>query len=358
MRCSYCFYKELSKGRDLPPRRLMDQDTLSLVIGKALSYSTGSCTIAFQGGEPTLAGLGFFESVIRYQNQYNVNNVIIKNTIQTNGYDLGEKWAAFFSKHDFLVGVSLDGTRESHNSSRKDRHGGETFSHVLKTIHDFKKHKVSFNILTVINANTARKAEDIYRFYKRSRFEYIQFIPCLDPFGAEPVAGHSLTPVLFEVFLKTLFDIWYKDVIDGEAIRVNLFENYIAMLLGFPPETCGSGGTCSYQNIVEADGVVYPCDFYALDSYSIGNLLHNDFDEINQRRKELQFIEYSGTVNEKCKECGYFKLCRGGCRRHRESVHGEGLRLNIFCDAYHSFFEYAIDRLQVLARRILPISER
>ena len=74
---------------------------------------------------------------------------------------------------------------------------------------------------------------------------------------------------------------------------IRQFENYIEMLLGFPPEACGMAGVCGMQHVVEADGSVYPCDFYVLDGYRLGNLCTDSLEEINRRREALGFVQQS-----------------------------------------------------------------
>ncbi|HBI72410.1 MAG TPA: hypothetical protein DEG06_08350 [Lachnospiraceae bacterium] len=114
------------------------------------------------------------------------------------------------------------------------------------------------------------------------------------------------------------------------------------MLLRMQPDVCGMSGICSCQHVVEADGEVYPCDFFVLDEYKLGNLNLVSYEEINKKRKELRFIEKSSIIHEDCKECRYYAICRGGCRRYRNSK-------NFFCTAYYEFFDYTIRRLENIA---------
>ena len=83
-------------------------------------------------------------------------------------------------------------------------------------------------------------------------------------------------------------------------------------------ESCEQRGVCGIQNVVEADGSVYPCDFYMMDEYRLGNFNTDRLDDINQRRSEIQFIEQSWKLDEECRFCKYFRLCRGGCQRNRD----------------------------------------
>ena len=124
------------------------------------------------------------------------------------------------------------------------------------------------------------------------------------------------------------------------------------MLAGRPPESCGMSGVCSHQFVLEADGSVYPCDFYVLDGLCLGNLVTDPFEQIEKRREELGFVAESRFIHEDCRSCQWVMLCRGGCRRHREPFVEGKPGLNRFCAAYKQFFPYAIERMQRLAARL------
>ena len=273
--------------------------------------------------------------------------------IQTNGYLIDDGWAQFFAGHKFLVGLSLDGIKDTHDINRIDAAGAGTYKKVMHAVQIFKKHKVEFNILTVINARTAKSIEKIYHFYKKNDLRYQQYIPCLDPlWESRGQHEYSLTPERYACFLKTLFDLWYYDVKKGEFVYNRYFENLVGMLAGCPPESCGMMGHCSCQNVVEADGSVYPCDFYVLDQYKLGNLASDDFETIEKKRGTISFIGESFYVSEECKQCKWYGICRGGCRRDREPMVDGKLSLNYFCSSYKEFFEYSYERLCELAEMV------
>ena len=355
LRCRYCFYHDEMEKREQSCYGFMTPETQEAMIRRALEYAEGQCTFAYQGGEPTLIGLDYFRRAEELIQKYNRKNLRIDRAIQTNGFALDEEWARFFADNRYLVGLSMDGTKETHDLFRVDAGGEGTFRQVQRTAKMFDRIGVEYNILTVVNAQTAKKIQSIYTFFKKNGFRYLQFIPCLDPLGEEPgQRDYSLTPEAYGEFLCRLFDLWYKDLMNGEEVSIRQFDNYIQMLMGYPPESCGMSGVCSFQNVVESDGSVYPCDFYVLDEWKLGNLNVNSFPELEEKRKELGFVEESRQIHPDCQKCRWFSICRGGCKRYREPRLETGeLRKNCFCRSYEMFFAHAGGRMQEIARALL-----
>lgn len=349
LRCEYCFYFDTMSKRNHPTYGYMSEDILENTIKKVLEYAERECTIAYQGGEPTLAGLDFFKKSIQLQEHYNTKGVKIYNALQTNGYNINEEWADFFVKNKFLVGVSLDGGPRFHDLYRKTASGNGSFEEVMKTVNLFKKKNVEFNILTVVNGKTAPSIKKLYAFFKKYKLNYLQFIACLDPLGEENGnREYSLEPEVYGKFLIELFDMWYEDLLKGEQPYIRQFENYISILLGKEPESCDMRGECGRQYVVEADGSVYPCDFYVLDDYKLGNLNVNSIEELDVKRKELKFIEKSHVYPHECRVCKYFAVCRNGCRRTRDELTSK----QYFCKANKIFFDACFERMFGIADKL------
>ena len=347
MACRYCFYADEGANRAVASLGRMTPGTVRLLVDKALDWADGDCTFAFQGGEPTLAGLDFFRGLTDYVSAHpNPKGIRIHYAIQTNGYALDEDWARWFAQNQVLVGVSLDGPKEVHDRYRVDREGRGTFNRVMASIRLLERYGVEFNILTVVSAANARRGSQVYEFFRRQDFRYQQYIECLDPIGEIP-GGHdySLTPQRYAAFLKALFDAWYLDMKAGRYVYNRYFENLMMILSGQRPESCNLQGTCAPQWVIEADGSVYPCDFYALDQWRLGNIQTDSFGEMEDRRRELGFIQWSRNLPEECRTCPYGIFCRNGCRRNREPVTQESTGRNYFCPAYREFLPYALPRL-------------
>ena len=344
MNCSYCFYKCLSSNREQYSKGFMSEETLEELVRQAIAYADGSLTFAFQGGEPTLAGINFYKKALELQKKYNTKHLYIENTIQTNGLLIDDAWAKFLAENHFLVGLSLDGPRKLHDCYRKDTEGNGTFERLMETVNLFVRYRVDYNVVSVITNETAKKASFLYKFWKRNGFPFIQFIPCMDEEHRRiPDAEKScfaVEPVQYGRFLCEIFDLWYADFKQGTAMDIRMFSNLAQIAAGFQAEECGMNGCCNCYFAVEGDGSVYPCDFYCMDEWKLGTVA-DGFAFLFASDKSKEFMLTSHHVAEKCKICPYFTLCRGGCRRWRESLLNEKLPVNKLCPAYELFFAHA-----------------
>ena len=343
LKCAYCFYAEVSQSREKKDYGRMDLVTLEELVKKACEYADDFISFSFQGGEPLLAGLDFFTRFAELEQKYKKSGLEVSNSIQTNGTLIDEGWAEYFKKNNFLVGVSLDGIEKVHDMDRVDAAGKGTFNRVIEKIEVLKEHGVPFNILSVVTGQNYRFIERTYTFFKSQGFDFLQFISCIDD-----SCKHSLRPRQLQFFLNTLFDLWFSDFTKGNYISIRAFDNYINMLKGRMPESCAYRGTCGVYYVVEANGTLFPCDFYCTDSWRITNIKETDFFELQNNTVSKKFIEQSQLLSSRCKSCKFHFICRGGCKRDREP----GLSNNRYCEAYYNFFEYTLDRMKYIAANL------
>lgn len=333
LKCQYCFYHSLSASRQYKDYGIMDSQTSLQLIQKALDFANGdSIYFAFQGGEPLLAKLEYFENFVETVQRLNHNNTTIYYSLQTNGTLIDQKWATFFGDNNFLIGLSLDGDQNA-NRYRVDQNLDYTFPKVFKAAQLLKEQNVQFNILTVATGYTAEHISTIYNFFKDNNFKHLQFIPCLRPFGDKSESMLYMNVNQYTQFLITLFNHYVKDYVRGNYISIRQFDNMVALYLGQKCEQCGTAGHCSHQFVIEAGGNVYPCDFYCVDDLLIGNINNDNFDNMAHSKLAIDFIQESfNSMPKKCLECRYFNICRGGgCKRSRHD--------RDYCQSYMAFFD-------------------
>jgi uncharacterized protein len=308
-------------------------------------------TLAFQGGEPTLAGLAWYEDFIQAflsaRLQGGKKDTVVNYALQTNGLLLDRDWGAFFHQHNFLVGISLDGPASFHNRNRLDAGGQGTHERVAWSKRLLEECGVEYNIITVLTNEMAKYPEKICRFMEDEKIRYIQFIPCLEDLNSENVSKTALRPISFANFYAVLLRWWIGNLEKGVYISVKFFDDVINLFLKGIPTACGIDGQCHAQYIVEADGSVYPCDFYVLDDYKAGNLTRQTLREIFETDTMRSFVLSPRAVPPICRACTYRNICRGGCKRMRQVMYygGGGIcGYKTFLDRCLKSLAYAVER--------------
>lgn len=347
MRCAYCFYEDVAKHRGVRNRGLMSEDTARALLRAGAAYlgDGGHMHIVFQGGEPTLAGLDFYRRFLEAEKELCPLGIQIHHGIQTNGLALDDQWASFFGGNNFLVGLSVDGTAELHNRLRPDAAGKGTWNRACHGLSLLKRHNAEGNLLCVVTGAAARMPQRIYASLKKLGDYPLQFIPCLDPLAAgRGSLPHSLHPAAYGDFLCGLYDAWMRDLANGHLVSIRYFDDLLSILCGLPPTSCANAGRCGSYLTVEGDGSLYPCDFYVLDEWYMGNIHTCSVEEALDSPNGRRFRTQGDARPALCGTCRYVALCRGGCKRDWTS--GPAGMQNYYCEAFQRFFDHALPGLR------------
>ncbi|MCT4708841.1 anaerobic sulfatase maturase [Enterobacteriaceae bacterium H11S18] len=376
--CNYCFYLHKEQLLNQPRDTGMSDTVLENFIRQYIQGQDGEEIIfSWQGGEPTLMGLEFFEKVVALQKKYQPKHQRIENDLQTNGVLINDKWAAFLKKHHFLVGISIDGPREIHDRFRVTRSGKPTFDKVMAGIDALKRHQVPFNALAVVNRVNARFPREVYRFLTRELgATYIQFTPCVEATDfkttapqfwheksipmtgsrrAKPgdldsiVTDWSVDPEDWGRFLTEAFDEWATH--DLGRVQVNLFETAVVQTMGLPSQLCITAPFCGKALAIEKNGDVYSCDHYVYPEYKLGNIRHHKLsDMVFSERQKVFGMEKKATLPAYCKACPHLNLCWGECPKNRIVRTPDGEEgLNYLCPGFRHFYASVKPELERIA---------
>lgn len=350
LRCKYCFYEDEAQNRTQRSMGVMSEANTELLVQRVFEASEpgGTVSFAFQGGEPTVAGLPYFQHFVETVQRYRLPSVSVHYAIQTNGTMMDEAWAAFLAREHFLVGLSLDGLRQVHDSLRVDADRNGTWQRVLAAKALLDRYSVQYNVLCVVTGSCARQPQQVYKSLKNLDFRYIQFIACLDPIGhPRGQESWSLTPAQYGAFLCSVFDLWYQDWKSGDYHSIRLFDDYIHILLGDGASTCATCGKCGSSLIVEGDGSVYPCDFFVLDAWKLGQLQEMSIPQLSGCEKAAAFLRWGTDKPAECRTCPYGRICNGGCKN--DWYTDESGAHNYFCSSFQALLEHALPRMQEIA---------
>jgi uncharacterized protein len=347
LRCHYCFYR--GKERLFPiGQHRMTEAVLERLIEQHMSPSAREVSFCWQGGEPTLMGLSFFERVVALQTRHGRGHRV-GNALQTNAILLDERWAAFLARYNFLVGVSLDGDTQVHDANRRDGASQGTWSKVTGNIRMLLEAGVATNALTVVTEASAGRAQETYSFLQELGLRHMQFIPIVDADASavDGVSPYSVRPKTYGIFLCELFDRWMLDLGGPRSTSVRTFDALLAHHLGLEPPECTMHATCDSYLVVEHNGAVYPCDFFVEPGWDLGNIMTSDLATLWRSPKRQAFGALKADLPARCRACVWLPVCRGGCTKDR--VPGDAPRSTYLCEAYQALFHHAHERLTQVA---------
>jgi uncharacterized protein len=374
--CKYCFF--LSKQALYPDSDFrMADDLLEMYILQLLESQPEQVTIAWQGGEPTLIGLEFFQLAMDLVEQHKRPGQRVEHTIQTNGTRLDDAWCAFFKKHNFLVGLSVDGLRHLHDRYRVDKGGNGTFDQVMRGWEALKKHAVECNILCTVHAGNVEHAVEIYRFFRDALdAQFMQFIPIVErgdanliplanigwgPRGTDPrplyvqsgnrVTDRSVEPKQLGRFLIDIFDEWVRH--DVGRVYVQMFDTTLGAHLG-QYSLCVFSPTCGDAVALEHTGDLYSCDHFVEPAYLLGNIRDQHMADMVASQQQRKFgMDKQASLPKYCRECDVLYACNGGCPKDRFTLTPDGEPgLNYLCAGYKRFFEYVERPMRMMAALI------
>lgn len=368
--CTYCFYLEKHKMYPGKSQQFMDDITLDNYIRQHIEAQPGDLVeFAWQGGEPTLAGLDFYQRAHALQQKY-ANGKQIQNNLQTNGILLNDAWCQFFQQHQWLIGISIDGPAELHDTYRVNRSGKPSHQKVVAAIEQLKQHQVDFNLLVVLNDTNVKYPEKMYRYLTSLGTAHIQFIPLVEreatEVGADEVrligpdftrqanvTSWSVSALEYGQFLARVFAIWVRQ--DIGRVYIQLFESTLATWCDHPALMCVFSETCGHAFALEANGDLYNCDHYVYPEHKLGNLNQEPLVAMNNSDKAVQFgLDKKANMSVDCQTCPHLKQCHGGCPKHRFMPASDGkLNHNYFCEGFKHFFGYSAPYMKTMKQLLM-----
>ena len=375
--CTYCFF--LSKEALYPnDASRMSEATLEAYVAQLLqSHRTPEVTVAWQGGEPTLMGLDFFRRSVELVEQHRRPGQQIEYTMQTNGVLLDDEWCAFLERHNFLVGLSVDGPPEIHDTYRVNRGGQGTHRQVMKGLAALRRHEVDVNILCTVNAANESHGADVYRYFRDELgATFMQFIPIVERATPEtlPLAnqGWSQQPggerLLYtqtgslvtersvggETYGRFLVDV-YEEWLRGDVgtVFVQLFDVTLQAYFG-QYSLCIHAPTCGAALALEHNGDLYSCDHFVEPNYLLGNIHTTRMLDLVASPQQQAFGQHKKeSLTAQCRSCEVLRLCNGGCPKDRFiDSRDEEPGQNYLCDGLYDFYTHTRPTMTAMARLV------
>lgn len=369
--CEYCYYLEKKHLYEDGKRHLISDETLELFTKEYIEAQTmDSVLFTWHGGEPLMRSLDFYQKAMALQQKY-AQGKHIDNILQTNGTMLTDEWCEFLAQNHWLVGISIDGTKDMHDHYRHTASGKPSWEQVMHGINLLKKHHVEWNAMAVVNDYNAEYPLEFYHFFKEIGCQYLQFTPIVERIiphsngrslaslqdtaenQTEPtIAPYSVSPAKWGNFLCTIFDEWVRH--DVGRVFVEIFDCTLANWVGVSPGICAYAKECGHAGVMEYNGDVYSCDHFVFPEYQLGNIATNSMIELLYGEKQQAFSRLKHTsLPRQCKECDMEFACHGECPKNRFSVDKYGEKgLNYLCQGYYQYYTHAAPYMDFMKREL------
>lgn len=339
LHCDYCYYLEKKELYGKEKKFMMSDQLLEQFVEEYIhSQTTNEILFTWHGGEALMRNQQFYEKALHFQQIYGQGRSI-QNSLQTNGTLLTDDWCGFFKKHDFLIGISLDGPQHCHDKYRKTKDKRPSFHEVMKGVELLKKHGVEFNIMAVVNDYNVNYPLEFYRFFKSIGAQFIQFSPIVEQIDGH-MAPWNVPAGKWGNFLIAIFDEWVRQ--DVGRVYVQIFDAALANWVGVAPGVCTFAKKCGHAGVIEFNGDVYSCDHFVQPKHKLGNIHTNTLVEMMYSSKQAQFgADKQSKLPKQCKACEYLFACTGECPKNRIIQTKDGEEgLNYLCEGYYRFYKH------------------
>ncbi|MHC4483304.1 MAG: anaerobic sulfatase maturase [Planctomycetota bacterium] len=348
--CKYCFYKSRAPEVGQGKQRMSDE-VLEKLVRDYMNLRFPESGFAWQGGEPTLMGLDFYQKAVELQKKHGASGQMVSNALQTNAILLNDQWCRFLHENKFLVGISIDGPKELNDYYRVDHSGSGTYDKVIRAIENCKECDVEFNILVLLNHRNADYPDELFDFLIDLGTRYLQLIPCVEfDTTTDKVADFSVTPQQYGQFLCRIFDRWYE--YGPQKLSIRDFDSILSFCVNGKHTICTFDKQCSQYIVVEHTGDCFPCDFFVETKWRLGNILETPIEKLAASAKKRGFARTKQNLCNKCLLCRHLSLCRGGCMKDKSALDKNWGRESYFCESYKRFFDYAMPRFMQIAADI------
>lgn len=311
LHCEYCYAEPFKTGHLV----IMAHEVLERAISGCLLHNPNP-SITWHGGEPTLAGLDFYQEAQEIIDHYRKPGQTVTQILQTNATLITPQLADFFAEHGFEIGISLDGPKEINDLNRQNLAGHGSFDQIITGLKTLRNSGLDPSVIATVDSNTLLYPREVFEFLIAQGFTRIKFSPVYD-------AGRDQFNVSnneWFQYLSVVFDVWMGN--GNPEISVSELDEVIAWL---DPEAvypmCSSNHTCINWVSIDPDGSMYPCSYFRADAY--GNIMDIPLQEIAKAPGYQNFFRVFNAMPTECQKCKFLRVCSNGCSATRINREGQ-----------------------------------
>jgi uncharacterized protein len=331
-RCSYCWSSEEGSP-------VMSIDTVRQVVDWLKGFRDDQLTITFHGGEPLLAGAGFYRQALPLLAE-GLAHLEPTFAMQTNLWRLTPEIAEILAEYQIPLGSSLDGPQELNDSQR----GKGYFEKTTRGYRIALDHGLRVSYICTFTAPSVKHREEIVRFFMDHGF-ILKLHPALPSLRSHDPAKWALPPDEYGDLLVYLLDTSLGHLDTFEIMNINDLVKGVMIRHG---TVCTFVDCMDSTYAVGPDGRIYPCyRFVGMDNYTMGHVEDRPTREALTASPAGQMLQgFKRTVDQACGGCKHRVYCRGGCPYNAIAPSGGSIQgVDPYCVAYKRIFDEITRRL-------------
>jgi len=326
--CSYCYLPDRQR------RRVFDLNQFSTLLRRVFEspFWGPHLSILWHAGEPLTLPCSFYDEasdILHEQtSELQEQGVQIEQHLQTNATLINDAWCECFIRNRIVVGVSIDGPEDIHDSHRRFRNGCGSHSLTMRGIEKLQKHNIPIHAIAVLTAEAMKAPERMYTFFRDHGIHEIGF-------NVEEQEGVNIQSSMqglsqeknYHYFLKTFWDCNAKD---GFPIHLREFDQITEMIIGgqrllqnemnrpFSILSVDSSG-----NFSTFDPELLSVETKKYGLFNLGNIRDVSLVKASQTETFQQLLSDMKQGTQLCRDqCNYYGFCGGGNGSNKYWEHG------------------------------------
>ena len=326
--CSYCYLPDRQK------KRVFDLDLLPLLVRRILEspYAGPEFSLVWHAGEPLTLQTSWYDQATailqRSLKEHGAEELEFTQHVQTNATLINDAWCDCFRRNRIVVGISVDGPEDIHDSHRRFRNGCVCHAMAMKGIEALHRNEVPFHCISVVTADAMEQPERMYRFFRDNGINDVGF-------NVEEQEGINTSSSMQGVAMEAKYRdflraFWRLSEQDGYPVVLREFDQVITLIQGNQRMTQNELNRPFSILSVDWQGNFSTFDPELLSvasdrygTFNLGNLRELSLVESTQTAQFQRLLEDMTRGVETChKGCEYFGLCGGGNGSNKFWEHG------------------------------------
>lgn len=351
--CDYCFVEE---GHALPGPKVMSQQTIERALAWFADQSlSGTSVVVLFGGEPLLNKLGV-RTACREVTRLRASGRDVRLQVITNAVLATTEVCELLGRAEATVMVSIDGSREMHDSRRRDHSGGDTYTRVISGLINLQavipEQRIWARATMTQGTSQAKYFDELVSLgLKNISLGYVD---------DTPPEGMTVTAYMAEI--DELFERAIGLAKAGTVVRLHPMHTYLSLVYGklgrqksWPQYDCGAATRIVS---ITPDGRIYPCEHAVIARKQIDWQIGSVATGIDSSLV-ASFLDLTSKTHAGCSSCGSKSMCDQGCRvdytlaRQQDGCHAtEAFLFALWERVEHWYNRLAEDEPSVLMRMV------